>query len=251
MGVIGEVLEHIGLTPTETKVYLALLEMGEGTTGEILSKAKLNSGRIYDVLASLELKGLVSSIKKSKVKHFRASPPERIQHFLEEQKEDIQTKENQLKEILPDLEGSYNASKEDIEVELYIGAEGQKTAYSILHNESTKSKDLLVYGIVSRERYPKEVLDTLNFDVYKERRSRGLRARKLVAEEARDEVMYTQDDSTRRFLPFPTMVGFEVLGDVTMLLYERKPIITLLMQSKEIADDYRTHFEFLWEHAAE
>jgi sugar-specific transcriptional regulator TrmB len=66
-------LEKIGLTKNETKVYLALLKIGTSKVGEILKESKLNSGKIYEVINSLEQKGLVSESTINNVKHFTAT----------------------------------------------------------------------------------------------------------------------------------------------------------------------------------
>ena len=44
---IEQVLQEIGLTQTEIKAYMALLELGESKSGQILQKSGLNSGKIY------------------------------------------------------------------------------------------------------------------------------------------------------------------------------------------------------------
>ena len=51
---IDDVLRKIGLTEYETKVYIALLDLGKATSGEILQKSNLNTGKIYDILGSLK-----------------------------------------------------------------------------------------------------------------------------------------------------------------------------------------------------
>ena len=81
---IEKTLEEIGLTKSEIKVYLALLELGSSQTGKIVQKSKAASSKIYEILEKLIQKGLVSYIIKSGIKHFEAAPPERIMDYLEE-----------------------------------------------------------------------------------------------------------------------------------------------------------------------
>ena len=61
-------LKDIGLTDYESKVYLALLEIGEGTSGEIINKAGIHTGKIYEILASLKNKGLISEVIVNNIK---------------------------------------------------------------------------------------------------------------------------------------------------------------------------------------
>ncbi|MBD3314137.1 hypothetical protein GF345_06860 [Candidatus Woesearchaeota archaeon] len=241
-----EILERIGLTPTESKVYLALLDLGEAKTGEILKKAGLNSGRIYGVLDSLQEKGLVSSVVKKKVKLFIPSPPERVLDYLNEQVEDIEEQKEDFSRVLPKLEEKFRQLKQKTSVEVFIGTEGFRTANSIFFRQAGKDKNLCIYGIVRKHKYSKALLDTLQYYVYKKRRDLKLNTRKLISEEAREEKFYFQDNSKIRYIPFPSITSVEMLGDMTMIQALRDPVIVILIKHKEITDDYRKQFEFLW-----
>jgi len=69
-----DILEDLGLTSTEIKVYLTLLEMGSSNAGIILQKSKLPNSTIHRDLNSLIEKGLVNfifeGIKKEDLKRF-------------------------------------------------------------------------------------------------------------------------------------------------------------------------------------
>ena len=56
-----KILEKIGLTNGESKVYLALLEIGLSSTGQIIEKSQITSSKVYIILQKLEKKGLVIS----------------------------------------------------------------------------------------------------------------------------------------------------------------------------------------------
>ncbi len=52
------ILEDIGLTNAEIKVYLALLELGTSTAGPVLSKTGLQNSVVHMTLARLIDKGI-------------------------------------------------------------------------------------------------------------------------------------------------------------------------------------------------
>ena len=85
-----ELLEEIGLTKSEIKVYLALLEIGSSSKGPLVKKANITSSKIYEVTDKLIEKGLVSYIIKNNVKYFSAAPPSRIKDYIEEKREKIE-----------------------------------------------------------------------------------------------------------------------------------------------------------------
>ncbi|MBS3102745.1 hypothetical protein J4458_04845 [Candidatus Woesearchaeota archaeon] len=49
-----EILQRVGLTPGEAKIYLALLELGQSTTGPIVNKSKVSTSKTYKILERLE-----------------------------------------------------------------------------------------------------------------------------------------------------------------------------------------------------
>ncbi len=69
-----EELEEFGLSSYESRVYLSLLSSGISTAKEISSASKIPFGRVYDVLSSLEDKGLADK-QESRPKKFSAKDP--------------------------------------------------------------------------------------------------------------------------------------------------------------------------------
>ena len=68
-------LEFIGIKGYEAKAYLKLIEIGESDAPRIASKAGIPLPRIYDVLESLILKGLIE-VKAGRPRKYRALPPD-------------------------------------------------------------------------------------------------------------------------------------------------------------------------------
>ena len=241
-----DILKNIGLTPSEAKVYETLLKTGKNSASGILTKANLNSGRIYEILTSLENKGLVSSIKEGKTRYFQASPPERVLDYLNQKIETISAQKNDFEKILPELKKTYSYNKPETNIEIFIGVKGQKTAYDILLSESNKDKELIILGVAEKSKYSKEVIDLLRFHVYKRRKELKLKVRKIADPKGRNEQVYTEDNSEIRYLPYTSTTALEVLGDITMMLLYTDPIITIVIKDKKVAADYKKQLEFLW-----
>ena len=51
-----KILEEIGLTPGEIKVYLALLKIGQSSTGAIANESQVSRSKIYTILDKLAKK---------------------------------------------------------------------------------------------------------------------------------------------------------------------------------------------------
>src|SRR3989338_11627246 len=116
-----EILEDIGMTQGEIKVYLALLELGETTAGFIKKKTKLQNSVVHLCLGNLIDKGLVNYVEKGKRRFYTATEPEKLLGFLDE-------KRRRLQGILPAL---LRKQKEAVKykVNIYEGQKGLKVIH--------------------------------------------------------------------------------------------------------------------------
>ena len=65
-----KLLEEIGLTKTEIKLYLALLKLGQSTTTGIVREAQVHASKVYEFLDKLIQKGLVTYVIKANKRYF-------------------------------------------------------------------------------------------------------------------------------------------------------------------------------------
>ncbi len=132
---LKEQLEQIGLTDRESKVYLALLELGSTTTSKIIRKTAIESSKIYDVLERLEHKGVVTHIIMNGKKHFKAAKPDKLFYLIKE-------KEYLIENMLPQLNLLYNKVAEEEDAEIVKGKQGAKNIYEDILN-TAKDWDIL------------------------------------------------------------------------------------------------------------
>ena len=97
-------LEELGLTKGEIKVYLALIGLGESTTGPIVEESGVSVSKVYKILERLAKKGLASHIVKRKVKYFKAADPHRLIVYLQEKENQIKEQEKKLEKLIPELD---------------------------------------------------------------------------------------------------------------------------------------------------
>src|SRR3989344_4562847 len=91
-----KILEDIGLSNAEIKVYLTLLELGTSTAGPILEKSGLQNSVVHMALNKLIERGFVTFVKEGKRNHYQATNPKHIIDFINEKKE-------RFEELLPTL----------------------------------------------------------------------------------------------------------------------------------------------------
>lgn len=130
-------LKAIGLSDSETKIYLGLLKLGSSTVAKITKEVKIHRTNVYDFLQKLLTKGLVNYVIIAGVKHYKATHPNKLFDFVKE-------KENIVNTILPDLTKLSDFSKDELGVEVYEGVEGVKT---LLKDVLREGKDHVIFGI--------------------------------------------------------------------------------------------------------
>jgi len=250
---LEEVLKNIGLTSYESRVYLALLDLGESTTGKILSKANMHSGKIYEILESLKQKGLVSEIIKKGVKHFSPAEPTTVKEYLNNKKKALEEQESAFEKIMPMLMNKVNQVKSDVHIEIFTGYKGMKTAYEKEIRRYDKKSTVRVLGITPREKQvvPNRFYDFFSCYMKPIREREGTIIKKILSEEARDDRKYQEKHAKLRYLPYDSMAGFNISDDLVIIGIFTGECIFIVIESKEVAKSFIDSFEAIWKAAKE
>ena len=96
-----KLLEDIGLTGTETKIYLSGLSNDSLTVHQIVRKTKIKRPTVYHALSTLLEKGLVVEKKTGSKSRFTMSSPESIRGILEIKKENLEEQSKKLDKLIP------------------------------------------------------------------------------------------------------------------------------------------------------
>ena len=144
------ILEEIGLTKSEIKVYLALLKTGTASKKHIVKESGITPSKMYEVTDKLIQKGMVSFTKQNKVLHFTASPPEQVLNFLEQKKESLDRQSEEFKLLIPKL-ASLQKTHEPV-IEVFRGREGLKTAYDMLLSSLDKNIVVIIAKVGAKKK---------------------------------------------------------------------------------------------------
>lgn len=233
-----KILEEIGLTPGEIKVYLALLESGPSSAGEILEKAKIQNSVFHFCVNRLIEKGLVSYIKKGKIRVYQAAEPNNFLVYLKD-------KENELAKLLPELKARQTLAKEKQMVEMFEGIKGVMTLMNELITGAKKGEEFLFF--------PPDVDEIKNQEIQKfyekydhKRKDQGLITRGIAPIKLKplfEKRAYLQMKYSKAPVPFNSAVCGNKMAIIT---WAEKPT-GVLIQSKHLAERQREFFKALWE----
>ena len=110
-------LKHLGMTEYEAKAYLSILSAGSLTAEKISRMSKIPLPRVYDTMASLARRGLIS-ISKTRPQLYKATDPKQISSILEaDETRMVEERIKEIKNVVPKLLESLPKMGEKIEGE--------------------------------------------------------------------------------------------------------------------------------------
>ena len=240
---LHDVLIGIGLTPKESMVYLAALELGDAPASDIAIRAKLNRVSTYDILEKLLHKGFISTYQDKRMKRFVATDPDLI-------RADFQKKYADLREAVPTLRRLHGKTSHP-RVIYFEGLEGVKRVYA---DTLTAKTEILNYADSKsiRDFWPEYDNDYVSQRVKKGIYLRGISPR----DEYGENVVAKNEENLREIrLVEPSEFSFaneiNIYNDkVSIISFGKDEIVGMIMQGKEIADTQRAIFMLAWGAAA-
>lgn len=237
-----EILEDLGLTNTEIKVYITLLELGSSTAGAILDKSKLPNSTVHRDLNSLIEKSLINFVLEGKRKIYQATNPENFHNFIDE-------KRQRFDEILPELKKKQKSAKTKETATIYKGIRGIKEIYSIMRN--TKSKEYNSFG--GGEQCVNRMGEFWWENHHQKRIANRLPSRQVFDETVKEigQFLNKQPISKVKFLSkeFASFQETVIVGDkVAINVFTENPY-GFLIEDKNVAESYKKYFELLWKQA--
>lgn len=229
-----KILEEAGLTSTESKVYLALLDLGYSKAGLLTRKSGVHRRNVYDALEMLIQKGLVSYIKENNIRVYSAINPERLNEIIKE-------RENNINSILPELQARFNGIKSKGETIFFRGKQALK---SLFDDQIKENKEVLVLGACP---FAKDIVKYYFPKYDRERISKKIKMKALFTK----KIDYKIPLSEIKYLPssYDSPSATNIYGNkVAIILWTEEPFAILINQ-KEIADSYRNYFELMWKQA--
>ncbi len=248
------ILEEIGLTTNETKVYLALNEIGNSTIGPIVDKANISNSKIYIILEKLIKKGLVSHSLVNKIKHYKTADPERLLDFLEEKKKKIKDEEDKIKSILPKLLSQKNTEGKDKEVEVFEGFNGLKSARERTFKLLKKGDELLILGA---SKFSTSQFEHYWENYHKRRIQTGIKCRYIMNKDAkqvegkkREKWKLTKVKYIRQEISVAP-IRIDIYLNYTDIAIDAVKPFVISIKSEEVAESFRSYFENLWENSGD
>lgn len=247
-----EVMQKLGLTKSEAKVYLSILSLGRTNVSRIAQESSLNRRNVYDVLHTLLDKGLIFQSISQKEGLYAAVEPEKLLELA-------QSKELALKKIMPDLEALYAKEFKKEQAIMYKGIEGFKQYLQDILNIGED-----VYCIGAKGGWGNPALGEYADWFKQERIKQNIQAHNLFDIEMKaffngEKESYFISTDEYKYLPaeLSTNSAIDIFGDRIVTFTGLSPekfdedVTLFVITSQEIADACRIWFQFLWDSSVE
>lgn len=249
MQMLNDILQQHWLSKTESKAYLATLELWAAPVSKIARKIWEWREATYYILETLEKKWLVKSVVMNKITNYFAISPEEL---LDIQKWKIQ----RLMWAMPELMALRNWAENKPKVSLFEWEEWLKFLYQdTIKKEKSEIKAFLWY--TNADRYLKRYLNTVHL---KEREKNNVKAKILMPITMKKDKWYEPNDNKKESkkhteIKYISNENFMINNEIDIydenkvwiMLYGTNEMFWLLIQNKSIHDMLAALFDLLRE----
>lgn len=240
---LAESLEKLGWHEKKAKIYLALLQLGEGSVIDIADKAGLKRTSVYNILPEMVREGIVTTGVKHQKKFFYIENPKNL-------KQDFQDKISYIDKILPELSAIHNIIPYKPKISYYEGVGGMKELYQDTL-DSLRPGDTIISYTGFKDYYdfmPREFMDWY----VQERVKRKIRIKMIVPDFPTTREILSQAQSTLREIKvvpggqWQFSADTEIYANKVALISHSENFIGVILESKEINLMQRMAFEIMW-----
>ena len=251
---IESFLQNLGLTESETRVYLYLLTHGESIASIIAKRLGLKRASVYQVLEGLEAKQIVVQFSKNNVAHFDSVDPDELVELCDQRVYQMQ----RLKAKAEVLKGEFKKLREKGKmptleirgkIKYYQGLE----AVTQLIDETLKEKgrEQLCFGLNT---YHAELAGDDWGEYTKKRVEKGMFV-KSIQPDTEAAIEYKSRDPKElretRLVPhdqFPGKCEINIIGDmIAMFTTGTHEPMGMKMFNKDLAQALQSLFHLAWE----
>lgn len=245
---IKTILKNIGLTATETSIYLAGLDFPALGVKELEKITGIKRTTIYHALNTLMQKGLAANKGTPTRLAFIMTDPKDIKRLIVSQIQVLQDQQKELDKILPLLQQKNGKKLSQSNVLHYQGIAGIKLVVEEALYCKTRHWDIIAPVKNFFSEFDKKYADYF----IKTRQTRQITARSLWEKNPGRRALTPDEikDRNPRYLPQIMRGQFKsviiIFDDKVAIISSFDELSAILIQSPEIHDLFKAMFEGLW-----
>ncbi|HEX8974779.1 MAG TPA: helix-turn-helix domain-containing protein [Patescibacteria group bacterium] len=239
-------LLEFGFTANEAQVYLALLELGSSTAGPLIAKTGLHRNVVYTSLQHLKERRLVTEASKRGKKNFTAVSPVILE-------EEFEQKARSAKKLTQNILQNLKPAAEEITI--HQGNEEYLQLLTGILKAMPKGSTKYVIG-TGGEEFMAATMRPIWKKYHQTAKAQKIKIKMIGYENQRSTL---ENDIRRegiyemRYLPdeIENPAGVHVypeIGTILNIIYsdKHKPVTTIRIKNKQLAEGYLNFFNNLW-----
>jgi len=244
-----KILEQIGLSKNEIKIYFALLELEQSSATPIVKKSGIPNSKVYPTLDKLIKRGLVSYVIKNNVKYFQASDPENLIDLLNEKEKQLSQQKKEIESLIPQIEHKRKLAKHKQEATIYEGFDGIKVAFNNILNKVPINKEYYVFTL--GEELGKSELKHFFRDYHKKRIQKRIKVKLIANQKIKTTFIkhHLYKNMKIKFSRLKLPTGIFIYEDYVMTVVWIGDPTAFVIKSKTNSEKYKEFFQEVWKTA--
>jgi predicted transcriptional regulator len=242
----SELLKYVGLDESESKVYLALLDLGPSNISAIAKKAKIHRPVLYKLLPTLEGRGIVSQVVKKKRHLYAAESPEKLKQLFE-------VASKTFDGAMPDLMRMYIPKGKQPVIKFFEGQRGIAQAFEDFATSLRPGSIYYRYNSIKKPHGRKSNYLPQSYDALMKVKSKTAKgfiiANKLISDTQHNE--NATQGQVWKVIP----ASLDIFShNITQQIYEGKVAYidynsnsAFIIESKEFAEFQKSIFKLFWD----
>ena len=235
------ILKKAGLTESQAKGYLALIEHGSLTPAELATSTGESRTNGYAIADRLVVLGLAKKAPTSST--YEPENPTQLKQLLVSRQKALKTASKELSGILPSLLSTYRLVTDRPGVLHLEGAESLKTIY----DDIIKTGDTLLVIPSAEDDNDPEISQMIGRQIERQRKA-GIKTRALIRPEVFAHFSTQNDDLFEaKQAPYGALeTQIMIYGPNVAITTFKSGIVTTIITSEPVATTFRQLFESLW-----
>lgn len=240
-----DILNKLGLTNTESKVYITIGKLGKTTIGEVIKESGVQSSHIYPAINSLISKGLLSNSFLKKRRLFQLTTKSALKELLDSKREEIKIMEKELDQKIPSLFSNLRNDNNSLDITVYEGIAGIKAAIENVLNRLNKGGNYYVLGA------PAIINNRLNgffIDFHKRRIAHRINYKIIYNMDAKEfaKQRLMQELTEVRVQNLNNSVEIAIYQDVVQFVFLDKKYKLIEVINDSLAKTMLSYFNIVW-----
>lgn len=234
---IKKFLESTGLEQQEVDVYLALVELGSATAGQISKKSLVPRTYAYRILDQLVEKGFVESDDSPSVRRYSITDYDAPKRYLEKQQFELYSLQQEAQSIHTHLETLANPQVPTATVEAQKGQVHKEELWKLMH--STLTREVWIINPPEWWGNPDHSLEVKKWEQYRLKQHIWER-RFWDPSQTIEETKYVEASHVKHDCPQATLI---LVDQYHLQITNWDPFRALRIESQEMVDLYKALLE--------